>query len=157
MTDPDLKRVIQTLELLEREIKRLQRTRQKLFSRGPIDAAWVAGISSEPDREDLVESFAAKFNRLQDTLGDKLLPRFFQWQKEKALPFMDNLKRAERLGLIRSMESWLQACNLRNKLVHEYVTDPGEFAQALNLANALIDELLKAKTSVQEIVESHKS
>ncbi len=36
---------------------------------------------------------------------------------------MENLNRAERLGIIRDTQEWLGARGLRNRLVHEYIDD----------------------------------
>ncbi len=53
MTDQSLKRVLQTLDLLDREIHGLNRTRERLFRRGSIDADWVKGIAQDPSREEM--------------------------------------------------------------------------------------------------------
>jgi uncharacterized protein YutE (UPF0331/DUF86 family) len=47
---------------------------------------------------------------------------------------IDNLARAERLGLVASAEEWLQMRGLRNRLVHEYFDRPEELAPALERA-----------------------
>jgi hypothetical protein len=46
---------------------------------------------------------------------------------------IETLNRAERLGVLTSTERWLEERNLRNRLVHEYVTDPVKFARDLVL------------------------
>jgi len=38
------------------------------------------------------------------------------------------------LGVLTSTEQWLEARNLRNRLVHEYITEPEKFAEDLALA-----------------------
>lgn len=43
-----------------------------------------------------------RFGRLQDTLGDKLLPLLLSLLGEKVSSAIDNLDRAERLGFIES-------------------------------------------------------
>ncbi|MBI3773639.1 MAG: hypothetical protein HY272_13190 [Gammaproteobacteria bacterium] len=150
-----LERVRRTLALLEREVAHFARTRQRLFEK-PVDANWVKSLEQEAAREDLAESFAAKFNRLQDTVGDKLLPRVFAWLGERPLPFIDTLQRAEKLGLVVSADNWVIARELRNRLIHEYVEDPQEFADALNLANRLADELLAAIENTKQYIENHQ-
>lgn len=149
--------VLQTLDLLGREIRHFTRTQKRLFGQGEISPAWVQGMEEYPAREDMVESFAAKFNRIQDTMGDKLLPRLFHWLGENPAPFLDNLHRAEKLGFIQSADNWMKARRLRNKLIHEYVEDPGEFAGALNLANRLAGEMLEAFSCISNYVEQHKA
>lgn len=148
-------RIIEISDLLAQEAAGLQRTRKRLFADGDIDRAWVESIKTHPEREDLAESFAAKFNRFQDKLGDKLLPRLLDWVAEPVGPFIDNLNRAERLGWIISADHWLQARRLRNRLVHEYVNEPEEFAAALNLASRFADELLTAHANFQRVYIEH--
>jgi hypothetical protein len=46
------------------------------------------------------------------------------------------LNRAERLGVIEDVTSWLEARQLRNHLVHEYITDIDAFAKDLQLTDA---------------------
>jgi hypothetical protein len=43
----------------------------------------------------------------------------------------------EKLGLLASVDDWVEASNLRNRLVHEYVRDSGKSAAALNRAREL--------------------
>lgn len=47
---------------------------------------------------------------------------------------IENLNRAERLGVLDNVERWLEACKLRNRLVHEYMQNPETFAEDLALA-----------------------
>ena len=96
----------------------------------------------------MVESFAAKCGRLQDTTGDKLLAVFLQLVGEKTGTAIDNLNRGERLGLVPDAARWLEMRALRNQLVHEYMEDPAFFAGALNRTNELADDLFATYRSV---------
>ena len=40
--------------------------------------------------------------------------------------------------LLRSADDWLTARKLRNRMVHEYVRDSAELAEALNEGHALV-------------------
>ncbi len=55
--------------------------------------AWVLSVDNQPEREDMMEAFASKFNRFQDMLGDKLLPILLIWKGERAGAFIDNMVR----------------------------------------------------------------
>ncbi len=147
-------RVLQLLELLDREQEGLERTRSRLFGQ-TVNADWVRGMEQHPEREDLAESFAAKFNRFQDGVGDKLLPRVLDQVGEPIGPFIDNLDRAERLGWLHSAARWMRARRLRNRLVHEYVPDPAEFARALQEANELADDLLATRKHLESVFRKH--
>ncbi|MDQ6969462.1 MAG: hypothetical protein Q9M16_03010, partial [Mariprofundus sp.] len=137
------RRLLQIMELLGKAEASLNRNRVRLFEQQKVDAAWILSVSEVPEREDLLESFASKFNRFQDMMGDKLLPALLIWKGERPGAFIDNLNRAERLEWIASAQLWLEARALRNKLVHEYMDDAEVFAQSLNLANELSLMLLE--------------
>ena len=67
-------------------------------------------------------------------MADKLLPRWLQALAETPDSQIETLNRAERLGILTSTEQWLEARNLCNRLVHEYMTEPEKFAKDLALA-----------------------
>jgi uncharacterized protein YutE (UPF0331/DUF86 family) len=54
-------------------------------------------------------------------------------QAESPGSLIETLHRAEQLGVIDSAASWLEARKLRNRLIHEYMTDPAEFAADMRL------------------------
>ena len=137
-----LERFLYALQLVSKEVSYLQETQKRLFREGPIDVDWVQGLTADDPVQDTLEAFASRFGRLQDSLADKLLPRLALLEGEKPGSAIDNLNRAERLGLISSTNGWLAMRALRNKLVHEYVEDPNEFASALNQAASFVEELV---------------
>ena len=84
----------------------------------------------------------ARFARLQDTVADKLLPEFLRALAEPIGAAIDNLDRAEKLGLLASADVWLASRKLRNRMVHEYVKDASELAEALNKGHELVPLLV---------------
>ena len=99
-----------------------------------------------------IEAFGSRFGRLQDTIGDKLLPAWLQAIGEKAEAFIDNLNKAEKLKLLESAERWMITINLRNKMVHEYIKDHKVLADALQSAHEEIEFMQKfAKNLIQDI------
>ena len=81
----------------------------------PMDARRAATLRQHVDLGERVDAFVARFGRLQDTLGDKLLPEILVWLGEPLGPAIDNVARAERLGWIADGQSWLEARQLRNR------------------------------------------
>lgn len=130
-------RLVFLLETVDLEADHLRQTDQRLF-RQPFDAARAHALKANQDESERADAFAARFGRLQDTLGDKLLPELLRQLAEPVGPAIDNLDRAERLGLLASADDWLAARKLRNRVVHEYVRDAAELADALNEAHALV-------------------
>ena len=78
---------------------------------------------------------AGRFGRLQDTLGDKLLPALLVAFGERPGPAIDNRDRAERLGWRESADTWMAMRKLRNQMTHEYVEDPALVSSALGTAH----------------------
>jgi len=146
------RRLLQVMALLDKAEAGLNRSRSRLFEQ-KLDAAWILSMDEIPAREDLLESFASKFNRFQDMMGDKLLPLLLRWKGERAGALIDNLNRAERLEWVASAEQWLEARALRNKLVHEYMVDAELFAQSINLAYELSGMLLETWQNIRLLVE----
>ena len=81
------------------ETKHLQITDSRLFNTA-MTAARASTLVTDVDLSERVDAFVARFGRLQDTLGDKLLPELLAWLAEPVAAAIDNLNRAERLGWI---------------------------------------------------------
>lgn len=88
-----------------------------------------------------VEAFVGRFGRLQDTLGDKLLPLLLRALGEKPASAVDNFDLAERLGFLNSADEWMTIRNLRNQMVHEYIEDPAVLLDALQAGHAFVSSL----------------
>ena len=118
----------------------------------PMDTARAAMLRQDAETSERVDAFVARFGRLQDTLGDKLLPRLLHWLAEPVGPAIDNIAKAERLGLIGSGEDWLEARQLRNFMVHEYVRDPAVLAEALQRGHETVPLLRDAALAMANMV-----
>lgn len=141
MTAANLQRFLDLLDIVRREGLHLQGTTARLAME-QIDGAWVLALEQQPELAERVDAFVARFGRLQDTLGDKLVPEFLRQMLETPATALDNLRRMEKLGLLESAEDWVEARNLRNRLVHEYMRDAEEFAGALRRAQELVPLLI---------------
>jgi uncharacterized protein YutE (UPF0331/DUF86 family) len=67
---------------------------------------------------------------------------------------LDNLNRAEKLGLVPSVADWVEALSLRNSLVHEYTEDMDLLRQSILRALKLVP-MLEAVT--QKLCQESKS
>ncbi|MDP2178680.1 hypothetical protein [Methylicorpusculum sp.] len=125
MTIPpqSLVRVEFLTRVVRKESLHLISTDKRLFDDG-FTLEQIEKLDATPDVAERVEAFVGRFGRLQDTLGDKLLPLLLSLLGEKVSSVIDNLDRAERLGFINSTDDWMAMRNLRNQMVHEYVEDP---------------------------------
>ncbi|WP_333874150.1 hypothetical protein [Methylobacter sp.] len=102
---PQQERLLFLAKVARREIKHLQSTDNRLFAQ-PLTLVLVAQLDSDEDLAERVEAFISRFGRLQDTLGDKLLPNLLGFVGERTATAVDNLDRAERLGWIKSSDGW---------------------------------------------------
>jgi len=126
--------------IAQKELRHLRRTDARLFSR-PFTPQLAARLEEDDDLAERVDAFVSRFGRLQDTLGDKLLPRYLEALGERPAAFIDNLSRAERLGLVANADHWLELRKLRNRMVHEYIDDPEILAMALQEGHQAVAEL----------------
>lgn len=95
---------------------------------------WIEGLENNIEPSEMLDAFVSRFSRLQDTLGDKLLPALLRVSLEPTGSQLDNLLRAEKIGWINSAEEWIEIRSLRNKLVHEYMDSANDLLQALMTA-----------------------
>ncbi len=130
----------------------LQTTDQRLFVID-FDAARARSLDSDADLAERVEAFVSRFGRLQDTLGDKLLPALLSTLGEKVGAQLDNLDLAERLGYIESSESWFAVRELRNQMVHEYIEDPEILASALRSGHDFVSVLVTVTNTLTGEIE----
>jgi hypothetical protein len=125
---------VQRLQFLcrvaRKEARHLSTTAHRLF-KVPFTAERAAALEEDADLAERVDAFVSRFGRLQDTLGDKLLPLLLSALGERPAAAIDNLDRAERLGLIPSADQWMEMRGLRNQMIHEYVEDPLVLADAI--------------------------
>jgi hypothetical protein len=133
--------------VVQKECKHLASTDLRLFT-DLFALEQVARLEDDPGLAERVEAFVSRFGRLQDTVGDKLLPLLLFVLGEKPSAAIDNLDRAERLGLLASADEWMAMRNLRNQMVHGYVEDPVVLNSALQTGHAFVPSLIATANSM---------
>ena len=101
-------------------------------------------IEPDPILAERLDAFVSRFGRLQDTVGDKLLPALLISMAEKPGAAIDNLDRAEKLGFIESADTWMEMRRLRNQMVHEYIEDLAILSSALRSGHSFVPSLVKS-------------
>jgi uncharacterized protein with HEPN domain len=129
------------VRVIGKESRYLQQTTNRLFTHA-LNAQTLANLDTNIALSEQLDAFASRFGRLQDNIGDKLLPATLAVLGEKTGPVLDNLNKAEKYGWLQSAENWLLARQLRNKMVHEYIEDPAILAEAINSAHSFIPLLI---------------
>jgi hypothetical protein len=126
--------------VVKRELKHLQATDKRLFS-NPLTLATIEQLENDEALSETVEAFVGRFCRLQDTLGDKLLPQLLSYLGERPTVVVDNLDKAERFGWITSTDTWLETRQLRNQMIQQYIEDSNILLNALNTGHEFVSEL----------------
>ena len=133
--------------VVTRELQHLLYTDAKLFI-SPLSVDTVVSFEKNADLAELADAFVARFGRLQDTLGDKLVPALLVHKGEKLGPAIDNLDKAERFNWLESVDDWFAIRQLRNKMVHEYIEDPQILTDALNAGHQFVPVLKETTTKM---------
>lgn len=139
--------------IVEREAKHLVTTDKRLFQ-NLLSTDDIAALETDEDLAERVEAFIGRFGRLQDTLGDKLLPALLARLGDRPASQFDNLDRAERLGWIENANRWIDIRDLRNKMVHEYMEDQTILADALNSGHHFVADLIDAANRMSAEVKA---
>ena len=153
MNTADSKVMVEHLvQTTEKEARYLIRTAGRLQAL-KIDISWVKSLEENDENSEMLDAFVARYSRLQDTLGDKLLPALLRASLEKTGSQLDNLLRAEKLGWIESTESWVELRELRNRLVHEYMETASDMLEALRQGLNSVPVLIDAQRRMAEYAQ----
>jgi len=147
--------VEQLLLLTEKEVKHLSMTSNRIKALEP-DLHWIETLENNIEYSEMLDAFVSRFSRLQDTLGDKLLPALLRVSLEPTGSQLDNLLRAEKIGWIESSEHWIEIRTLRNRLVHEYMDSAENLLQALDTALESVTLLINTQNRFAQYVEQFK-
>ncbi len=90
-----------TLETVRREGVRLLYSQQGLACQ-TTDKRRVVELENNPAMAERLEAFVSRYSRMQDTIGEKLLPHWLHAQGERTTTLIDTLNRAERLQIINA-------------------------------------------------------
>jgi hypothetical protein len=141
--------------VVRKECQHLTTTDRRLFA-NDFTLEQANRLEEDADLAERVEAFVGRFGRLQDTVGDKLLPLLLVALGEKSSAAIDNLDRAERLGLLNSADEWMTMRNLRNQMIHEYVEDLVVLTSAMQTAHAFVPALIDAGSKMIAEIERRR-
>ncbi len=135
-------------KVVHQEIQLLQYASNRLFNDHfsptfPFSSTHLTEKLEDPEFALVLEAYTSRFCRLQDTVGDKLLPAWLYAQGEIPKTAMENLTYIERLGLLDSAQQWVEIRLLRNQMVHEYIDSPQRLFEALELAHGYEPQIVQ--------------
>jgi uncharacterized protein with HEPN domain len=128
------------VRVVDKEIKHLDYADRQVFNQ-PLEFGQIQTLEQNPDLALKIEAFTSRFCRLQDTLGDKLLPALLKALGESEQALLINLNKAEKYGWLSSAEAWIQLRQLRNQMIHEYIEDSQILYNALVVAHDHLNTL----------------
>lgn len=149
MTDTLKARLSFLVRVVGKEIEHLVISQQMIFD-PYFSLEQAQSLAVDADLSIKVEAFSSRFARLQDTVGDKLLPTWLAALNEPIGAAIDNLNKAEKLGVLASVEEWLTIRSLRNQMVHEYIESLDVLTNALNQANEHVTLIVDCASSIIE-------
>lgn len=84
--------------------------------RRPLSAATLADLDDDAVQD--IDQFVLRFGKLQDVMGERLVPATLDALQEpyEDRPMLDKLNRLEKLGLLESTEAWEKLRALRNHI-----------------------------------------
>lgn len=138
--------------VVRKECQHLASTDSRLFKE-PFTLKQAVQLETDPDLAERVEAFVSRFTRLQDTVGDKLLPQLLRALGEKTASALDNLNVAERLGFVDSVDDWMMMRNLRNQMIHEYIEDLAVLVNALQTGHTYVPNLITTANNMLADIE----
>jgi hypothetical protein len=143
------------LDLANKEASHLHYSCATLFALG-IDLEWVQALAVRPELAEKVEAFVSRFGRLQDHLGEKLMPRFAALLGDNSRTLLDTLAFAEKANLLSNAEDFIAARRLRNALVHEYMHDAQVFLESLFEAQKACEMFLSIIRKIETELHSRE-
>ena len=88
--------------------------------------------------------------QLQDMLG-RLFRAYLDWELEdvRAMTRRDQANQLEKIGILQDADEWIDAAELRNRLVHEYSIDEAEQVDRVNDTWAASTRLFNAYNTLR--------
>ena len=115
---------------------------------------------AEIDKDTLriLDQIAYRFAKLQDSMGEKVLPLILVMAQEPiaaSVTFVEKLNRLERIGAISSAEEWKKLRVARNAIAHEYPDDPEMRTNAINRFLVGASQMSALYQRVLEYIDAH--
>ncbi len=126
---------------------------------GALPAAFTPDAAAAVDAETRrwLDQAAYRFMKLQDSLGEKVLPGLLAATLDPLPPeatFAEKLQRLERLGAVPDAARWRWLREVRNSLAHEYPENPALQAAALTRLVQGVRELLEVWAVAQAFAQT---
>ncbi len=112
--------------------ERLRDALERLSTILPINEQKLAKLSK--DDYAYLDVIAVRYAKLQDLIGSKIFAILLEVMAEpiESNRFLDMLAHLEKIGILESVDFWLDLRNVRNSIAHEYPEEPQLLIQNIN-------------------------
>lgn len=121
----------------------------------PMDENKLAVLTK--DDYAYLDVMSVRYAKLQDLIGSKIFYLLIDVLSEpiEGNRFLDVLNHLEKIGIIESVNFWIDLRNIRNFIAHEYPEKPEILLKNINILHAsslkLLDFWQKLKNEIQKI------
>ena len=122
----------------------------------PLNAETMERLTKEQLR--VLDQLAYRFTKLQDTMGQKVLPTILELAQEPIASdatFAEKLNWLERMGALPSADEWKKLRVARNAIAHEYPDDQDLRVSAVNRFFNGVNQLNELHKYVNKYVFEH--
>lgn len=93
----------------------------------------------------MLELLTNRFAKLQDLIGSKVFPQLLILLQEfsETQSNLDRLYKLEKIGMLPSVDDWIQMREYRNFVTHEYPEDPDLMCENLEKICSKVEGLLQ--------------
>jgi len=132
-----------TIELLRQELDEMIRARDVLAY--SFEKCSAAGIRPDLSNDELesFEALTSRFSRLSDIVIQKIFRHLDMLDLEDTGTIRDRINRAEKRGIIKDADTFVQIRLLRNEIAHEYKSESilEIFERVMAMTPQLIDSV----------------
>ncbi len=152
-TNDHISQLLQTVEICDIHLKRLNYAAKKLDELFPLDKQSYQALKDADIT--VIDQMVYRFTKLQDTMGRKLFSETLLALGEdySEQPFLDVLNRLEKLELIPDRQEWFKMREIRNQIAHEYPSETKMVVDALNSLYASIETISKYYTNLKDYLQ----
>lgn len=143
------KKIDQALYECDKHVTRMESAYNKMKPFFPLTNLSYPILTE--DQIEHIDQYVYRFTKLQDTIGERFMKNFIQILQENTgnQAFIDILNRFEKIGMLQSVDTWLELRELRNILSHQYDDNP-------ELMSSLLNRIFQAKNTIFDIYKTLK-
>lgn len=124
--------LLSTVKIAEIHEERLREALDRLQEIFPIDEQKLLLLTKEENA--FLDVISVRYAKLQDLIGSKIFSLLLEIMAEpiESKRYLDMLAHLEKIGILESMDFWIELRNVRNFIAHEYPEEPRLLANNIN-------------------------